>query len=867
MAQTSSGDFSDVRSTVNLSNFQTDNSTLILTSFTTILDTSTMHIPTTSLPFLTTSLVTNCSSEAPSAYSAITFASVSTTTQPLASQTNVDHPNISTVISPSYSTAFPTIQISATSTQTITFSEGSVTPNMFSTQVTSTNFSLDSSDEVLNLALSSVYTPESTTMFAMNSTSQSATSIMTSSNLITSSIYGTIPSDGAFISSFSNTDVDVASSLIVSSTFAPVLTDSESEEMSTEIKMISNSFSINTDSLNGSDMYVTTSPSILSATHTVSTTDNMIRSSTGQIIPAVTQTSTHEASSVERLPSPTSVIKSDIITLSSEYLSSSSVSAEDLHSLSSLTSTHEVSSFEILPPPTSVIKSDITTHASEYLSSSSVSAEDLHSLSYLTNSLSSGVRSSALDVTGIYSSFNPASLSTTLYDTIISLADHTSKTEPISRSLTSHQSSPPTFSRTSAILPSTEDVAVTKMVFHTSTPVLTESSSTISSFTVESSTCLLASVSTPTTYSLQSTWMESTSFTSSLYSSSVSFHQIIPSRTISILESSQVTTLPKTTHKLRFIFEFIGDCDRLKFNAKLQIEFWQALIAVISIETSTTLPKGNVQAEYIDCDPFKVMLILKGLNQDEYCKILNGNISVSTFGVPILDEMTVIEYEVKSLKIIDMKNDDDYKRGSSSKTKLEKVDIIIIVLAGILFGFLICMCVAIACRECYKKKRAASFTLLDVPHVSLNMEDFTLTKIPRPKTIYSEGNGVEPTFALANNSRYERPKSLPTCNTYSPFNNETHLINAETIRMRIQPHPEGVLVGLTCTPPRSPTRESPSTESSPRSLASDPSKQMLIKNKHSECGTANPNFEPDEELSSADKHKYIIQEDEKEEFL
>ena len=818
MAQTSSGDFSDLKS-VNLSNFQTDNSTLILTSFTTILDTSTMHIPTTSLPFLTTSLVTNYSSEAPSAYSAITFASVSTTTQPLASQTNVDHPNISTVISPSYSTAFPTIQISATSTQTITFSEGSVTPNMFSTQVTSINFSLDSSDEVLNLTLSSVYTPESTTMFAMNSTSQSATSIMTSSNLITSSIYGTIPSDGAFISSFSNTDIDVASSLIVSSTFAPVLTDSESEEMSTEIKMISNSFSINTDSLNGSDMYVTTSPFILSATHTVSTTDNMIRSSTEQITPAVTQTSTLE-----------------------------------------------VSSFEILSSPTSVIKTDINTHTSEYLSTSSVSAENLHSLSYLTNSLSSGVRSSAPDVTGIYSSLTPASLSTTLYDTIISLAEHTSKTEPISRSLTSHQSSSPRFSRTSAILPSTEDITVTEKVFHTSTPVLTESSLTIS-FTFESSTRLLASVSTPTTYSLQSTWMESTSFTSSLYSSSVSSHQIIPSRTISILESSQVTTLPKTTHKLRFIFEFIGDCDRLKFNAKLQIEFWQALIAVISVETSTTLPKGNVQAEYIDCDPFKVMLILKGLNQDEYCKILNGNISVSTFGVPILDEMTVIEYEVKSLKIIDMKNDDDYKRGSSSKTKLEKVDIIIIVLAGILFGFLICMCVAIACRECYKKKRAASFTLLDVPHVSLNMEDFTLTKIPRPKTIYSEGNGVEPTFALAKNSRYERPKSLPTCNTYSPFNNETHLINAETIRMRIQPHPEGVLVGLTCTPPRSPTRESPSTESSPRSLASEPSKQMLIKNKHSECGTANPNFEPDEELSSADKHKYIIQEDEKEEFL
>ena len=819
MAQTSSGDFSDVRS-VNLSNYQTDNSTSILTSFTTILDTSTVRIPTTSLPFLTTSLVANYSSEAPSAYSANTFASVSITTQPLASQTNIDHPNISTVISLSYSTEFPTIQVSATSKQTNPYSGSSVPPNMFSTQVTSTSSLSDSSDEVLNLTLSSVHSSESTTMFALNSTLQFATSLATSSSLMTSSIYGTIPLDGAFITSFSNTDVDVASSMTASSTIAPVLNDSEREDMSTEIKIISKAFSINTDSLNGSDMYVTTSPFILSATHTVSTTDNMIRSSTEQIIPAATQTSSHEASSSE-----------------------------------------------ILPPPTAVIKSDIITLSSEYLSSSSVSAEDLPSLSYLTNSLSSGVRSLDWDVIGIYSSLTPASLYTTLYDTFITLADHTSKTEPISRSLASHQSSSPTFYRTSAILPSTEDVAVTEMVSHTSTPVLSESSLTISSSTFESSTRLLASVSTPTTYSLQSTWIQSTTFTSSLYSSSVSLHQIIPSRTISILESSQVTTLPKTTHKLRFIFEFIGDCDRLKFNAKLQIEFWQALIAVISVETSTILPKENVQAEYINCDPFKVMLILKGLNQDEYCKILNGHISVSTFDVPILDEMTVIEYEVRSLKIIDVKDDDGYKPGKSSKTKLEKVDIIIIVLAGILFGFLICMCVAIACRECYKKKRAASFTLLDVPHVSLNMEDFTLTKIPRPKTIYSEGNGVEPTFALANNSRSERPKSLPTCNTYSPFNNETHLINAETIRMRIQPHPEGVLVGLTCTPPRSPTRESPSTESSPRSLASDPSKQMLIKNKHLECGTANPNFEPDEELSSADKHKYIIQEDEKEEFL
>ena len=540
-------------------------------------------------------------------------------------------------------------------------------------------------------------------------------------------------------------------------------------------------------------------------------------------------------------------------------------------------------SFEIMP--TSTVQTDriSETFLQSFLSSNVVD----------TQILSSGVvgtqliPSFTLNFTGSYSSYPPTTVSSIFNESFVStsstglqelsssLQELSSSTEianapmkPVSS--TEHTSTSNNTFPSSNLISSTT-TPVTSVIF-TPTPLLVTIGDTIASSVLlkpfRNSTATHSRTTTSVITDSQFKQINSTRLPSAYYSTAVSLSTILPSRVSSVVLSSSAVPSNEITHDLKFIFELEGDCDRLILNAKLQIEFWQALIAVLSVETSVPIPKGQVEPVDLDCEPFEIVLILRKLKIEDYLTIVNGNISMSTFGVPILDEMSVIEYEVKTLKVIHLSVDEGYKPGQSSKPKLENVDIIIMIIAGVLFGCLLCMCLAIVCRECYKRKRAASFNLLDVPHVSLNMEDFTLTKIPRPQTIYRDHNGVEAPTAVSERSRYKRPESLTTHNINSSFTNGAHnIISADTIQVRIQPHPDGVVVGLTCTPPRSPTRETPSNQSSPRSETSDPSKQTLLKDKRPEFGTTNPNFEVDDELIDPEGNTCVIKEDETEEFL
>ena len=318
---------------------------------------------------------------------------------------------------------------------------------------------------------------------------------------------------------------------------------------------------------------------------------------------------------------------------------------------------------------------------------------------------------------------------------------------------------------------------------------------------------------------------------------------------------------------IKFIFEFEGDCDRLILNAQLQIEFWQALIAVLSIHSSVHIPNEKVQPEDLTCKPFQAIFILKSLEYTDYVKFTEQNLTITKVGIPILDDMSVIEYEVTSVQVIPMAKK-DVEKPKEMRHELDKEDIVIIVVAGVLFGFLLCMCVAIACRECYRRRRAGSFNLLDVPRVNLDMDDFTLTKIPRPQVNYRENNPIGRAIPVYNGDRYTRPKHLPVSDVNSAETLRIRPVSTDSIQVRIQPHPDGVVVGVTCTPPRSPTRDcSTSEHSSPRSEASEPSKQTLLKTSNLQFGMSNPNFEGDDELHGVERQKYVIKEDEDEALL
>ena len=345
----------------------------------------------------------------------------------------------------------------------------------------------------------------------------------------------------------------------------------------------------------------------------------------------------------------------------------------------------------------------------------------------------------------------------------------------------------------------------------------------------------------------------------------VSTGLISPSLTSQVPVTPSATPVITIMGDLKFIFEFKGDCDRLILNAQLQIEFWQALIAVLSIHSTVPIPTQKVQPEDLTCKPFQAVFILKSLDYTDYVKLIDGNLTITQVGIPILDDMSVIEYEVKSFQVIPMPKKNAPKEMGR---ELDKEDIIIIVVAGALFVLLTCMCVAIACRECYRKRRAASFNLLDIPRVSLDMDDFTLTKIPRPKLIHKENNATTRATPIYNGNQYPRPKYLPVGDVNSAETLRIRPVSTDSIQVRIQPHPDGVVVGVTCTPPRSPTRDFTNSEhSSPRSEASEPAKQTLLKNGNPQYGMNNPNFEGDDDLQGVKGRKYVINEDEDEALL
>ena len=347
---------------------------------------------------------------------------------------------------------------------------------------------------------------------------------------------------------------------------------------------------------------------------------------------------------------------------------------------------------------------------------------------------------------------------------------------------------------------------------------------------------------------------------------SISTITLSPTPSASAAATPSPTPVITIIGDLKFIFEFQGDCDRLILNAQLQIEFWQALIAILSIHSTVHIPTEKVKPEDLTCKPFQAVFILKHLDNSDYLKFTEQNFTITQVGIPILDDMSVIEYEVKSFQVIPVA---EKVVDKPKEIVLEKEDIIIIVVAGALFGLLTSLCVAIACRECYRKRRAASFNLLDVPRVSLDMDDFTLTKIPRPKLIYGENNSATTAPTPVYNGNHNlRPKRLPVSDVNSAETLKIRPVSTDSIQVRIQPHPDGVVVGVTCTPPRSPTRDcSNSDHSSPRSEASEPAKQLLLKNGNPHYGLNNPNFESDDNLQGAKGRKFVINEDEDEALL
>lgn len=141
----------------------------------------------------------------------------------------------------------------------------------------------------------------------------------------------------------------------------------------------------------------------------------------------------------------------------------------------------------------------------------------------------------------------------------------------------------------------------------------------------------------------------------------------------------------------------------------------------------------------------------------------------------------------------------DTKTYSIVTEVMDDIDIIVIIVACCVCAVLIAIGIAICVKECYRRKHAQSFNLLEVPHVNLKLEDFTLTRIPRPRAIYNDASA-----SVAFKGFSEGEPGTTTCQpptavtaTNRQAKSRSGALHPSDMHLHVKQHDDGLIVGLT----------------------------------------------------------------------
>lgn len=65
-------------------------------------------------------------------------------------------------------------------------------------------------------------------------------------------------------------------------------------------------------------------------------------------------------------------------------------------------------------------------------------------------------------------------------------------------------------------------------------------------------------------------------------------------------------------------------------------------------------------------------------------------------------------------------------------------ELIIYIAVGVLFGIVLIIACVVCTIKCCRRQPTKTLDFLETPHLNLRLEDYTLTRIPRPHTIYAD---------------------------------------------------------------------------------------------------------------------------------
>lgn len=240
-------------------------------------------------------------------------------------------------------------------------------------------------------------------------------------------------------------------------------------------------------------------------------------------------------------------------------------------------------------------------------------------------------------------------------------------------------------------------------------------------------------------------------------------------------------------HTFEMVFE--GFCDPLVNDKNVLTAFWQQLRE--KIVHRVKMKAILIEAKDIYCNPIRISFTSFFIPKKNLNSIAN---SLESFLSDIHINVT-ISGQVKHYRAVKLNMAPTGEKdlgGAGKPAGLEEIDLIVLIAAGSFCLVLIIAGLVICIREFYHRKRTRVFELAN----KYQVEDFTLTKIPRPAVTYSE-KGVE----------------VHTNGHGDPHDLEGGSLR-DSIHLRVNSNENGLVIGITGTQEWQQAAATPSPSSS-----------------------------------------------------
>ncbi|XP_076312329.1 uncharacterized protein LOC143225950 isoform X1 [Tachypleus tridentatus] len=200
------------------------------------------------------------------------------------------------------------------------------------------------------------------------------------------------------------------------------------------------------------------------------------------------------------------------------------------------------------------------------------------------------------------------------------------------------------------------------------------------------------------------------------------------------IHNNTITPPPvKIEYARTFLLLFQGNCTHQEM---LTNKFRKAFVQALNISNDND--QSSVIVNQIGCTTFLNVNVTLTTNDKEKLETFVDNL----VGINLKINSTSLETEIESYFLhppVDEKTSLTNNKSDNPIAELAREELIFFIAVGASFGAVLMIVLLICCIKCCcRKPPKPSEFQTNSPHVTLRLEDYSLTRIPRPRTIYSD---------------------------------------------------------------------------------------------------------------------------------